>query len=62
MWAIPKIVLWQLNLNITPYLNDGENIISVWVIRWSDGSFLEDQDGWRLEVFTEKYIYWQNQN
>ncbi len=34
--------------NITPYLKDGENIISVWVIRWSDGSFLEDQDQWRL--------------
>lgn len=34
--------------NITPYLQDGENVISVWVIRWSDGSFLEDQDQWRL--------------
>jgi len=34
--------------NITPYLQDGENILSVWVLRWSDGSFLEDQDQWRL--------------
>lgn len=34
--------------NITPYLQPGENILSVWVIRWSDGSFLEDQDHWRL--------------
>lgn len=34
--------------NITPYLQEGENILSVWVIRWSDGSFLEDQDHWRL--------------
>jgi beta-galactosidase len=34
--------------NITPYLQDGENILSIWVIRWSDGSFLEDQDQWRL--------------
>lgn len=34
--------------NVTPYLQDGENILSVWVIRWSDGSFLEDQDQWRL--------------
>jgi beta-galactosidase len=34
--------------NITPYMQDGENIISVWVIRWSDGSFLEDQDQWRM--------------
>ncbi|WP_442587375.1 glycoside hydrolase family 2 TIM barrel-domain containing protein [Pedobacter sp. AW31-3R] len=34
--------------NITPYLKAGENIISVQVIRWTDGSFLEDQDHWRL--------------
>jgi len=34
--------------NVTPYLQEGENILSVWVIRWSDGSFLEDQDQWRL--------------
>ncbi|MBN2611485.1 MAG: DUF4981 domain-containing protein [Bacteroidales bacterium] len=34
--------------NITPYLKKGENILSVQVIRWSDGSYLEDQDHWRL--------------
>ncbi|MCD0489370.1 DUF4981 domain-containing protein [Pedobacter sp. MC2016-14] len=34
--------------NISPYLKTGENIVSVQVIRWSDGSFLEDQDHWRL--------------
>jgi beta-galactosidase len=34
--------------NITPYLQDGENILSVQVIRWSDGAYLEDQDHWRM--------------
>ncbi|MFO7658903.1 MAG: glycoside hydrolase family 2 TIM barrel-domain containing protein [Bacteroidales bacterium] len=34
--------------NITPYLKNGENLLSVQVIRWSDGSYLEDQDHWRL--------------
>jgi len=34
--------------NVTPYLKKGENILSVQVIRWSDGSYLEDQDHWRL--------------
>lgn len=34
--------------NITPYLQEGENILSVQVIRWSDGSYLEDQDQWRM--------------
>lgn len=43
--------------NITPYLNDGENILSVYVIRWSDGSFLEDQDQWRLSgIHREVYL------
>ena len=34
--------------NVAPYLVDGENILSVQVIRWSDGSYLEDQDHWRM--------------
>jgi len=43
--------------NITPYLQDGENVLSVWVIRWSDGSFLEDQDQWRLSgIHREVYL------
>jgi beta-galactosidase len=43
--------------NITPYLQAGENILSVWVIRWSDGSFLEDQDQWRVSgIHREVYL------
>ncbi|KRD08936.1 beta-galactosidase [Flavobacterium sp. Root901] len=34
--------------NITPYLKAGENVVSVQVIRWGDGSYLEDQDHWRM--------------
>ena len=34
--------------NVTPYLQTGENTVSVQVMRWSDGSYLEDQDHWRL--------------
>ncbi len=33
--------------NISKYLHDGSNILSVEVYRWSDGSYLEDQDMWR---------------
>jgi beta-galactosidase len=44
--------------NITPYLQDGENVLSVWVIRWSDGSVLEDQDHWRLSgIHREVYLH-----
>ncbi|GAA5041196.1 beta-galactosidase [Marivirga lumbricoides] len=34
--------------NITPFIREGENILAVEVYRWSDGSYLEDQDFWRL--------------
>ena len=34
--------------NITKYLKKGKNSVSVEVYRWSDGSYLEDQDSWRL--------------
>nr|WP_294895622.1 glycoside hydrolase family 2 TIM barrel-domain containing protein [uncultured Pedobacter sp.] len=34
--------------NATAYLKDGENVVSVQVIRWSDGAYLEDQDHWRM--------------
>jgi beta-galactosidase len=40
--------------NVTPYLQGGENVVSVQVMRWSDGSYLEDQDHWRLSgIFRE---------
>ncbi|MBN1640846.1 MAG: DUF4981 domain-containing protein [Anaerolineae bacterium] len=34
--------------NITPYLQPGANALGVEVYRWSDGSYLEDQDAWYL--------------
>ncbi len=34
--------------NITPYLKPGENTLACKVFRWCDGSYLEDQDMWRL--------------
>ncbi|WP_223552244.1 glycoside hydrolase family 2 TIM barrel-domain containing protein [Aestuariivivens sp. NBU2969] len=34
--------------NISKYIKEGENTIAVQVYRWSDGSYLEDQDMWRL--------------
>jgi len=34
--------------NITKFLKKGKNSLAVEVYRWSDGSYLEDQDFWRL--------------
>ncbi|MBN2762966.1 MAG: DUF4981 domain-containing protein [Bacteroidales bacterium] len=38
--------------NITNYLKEDENTLSVQVFRWSDASYLEDQDFWRLSGIT----------
>ena len=46
--------------NITPFLVRGENDISVQVIRFSDGSYLENQDMWRLSgIFRDVKLYAQ---
>ncbi len=43
---------------IAEYLNPGINEIAVEVYRWSDGSYLEDQDFWRLSgIFRDVYLY-----
>ena len=34
--------------DITPFLREGENQLRVVVLQWSDGTYLEDQDMWRL--------------
>ncbi|MEQ8548154.1 MAG: glycoside hydrolase family 2 TIM barrel-domain containing protein [Cyclobacteriaceae bacterium] len=34
--------------NVTAYLQPGKNRVSVQALRWSDGSYLEDQDHWRM--------------
>jgi len=44
--------------NITPYLRPGENILAVEVYRFSDGSYLECQDYWRLSgIFRNVYLF-----
>ncbi len=44
--------------NITKHLQKGENIISVQVYRWSDGSYLECQDFWRLSGMEREVYLW----
>lgn len=34
--------------DLTPFLRAGSNLLAVQVFQWSDGSYLEDQDQWRL--------------
>lgn len=43
--------------NLTSFLHPGRNIVAVRVYRWSDGSYLEDQDFFRLSgIFRDVYL------
>jgi len=54
VWVNEKLVGYSedsktpAEFNITKYLRSGKNSLAVEVYRWSDGSYLEDQDFWRL--------------
>ena len=44
--------------DITPYLKEGDNLLAFQVMRWSDGTYSEDQDFWRLSgVARSSYLY-----
>jgi beta-galactosidase len=43
--------------DLTPFLQEGLNTLAVEVYRWSDGSYLEDQDFWRLSgIYRDVYL------
>ena len=44
--------------DVTKYLRAGRNKIAVEVYRWSDGSYLEDQDMWRLSGIFRPVQLW----
>lgn len=44
--------------DLTPYLRSGKNRLAVQVFRWSDGSYLECQDMFRMSgIFRDVYLY-----
>lgn len=44
--------------DITDYVVTGKNLIALEVYRWSDGSYLEDQDFWRLSgIERDVFVY-----
>ena len=44
--------------NITPYIHVGENLLAARVYRLCDGSYLEDQDHWRLSgIHRDVYLF-----
>ena len=64
VWVNGKKVGYSQNsmspaeFDITQYLHKGENRLAVEVYRWSDGSYLEDQDMWRLSGIFRSVQLW----
>ncbi len=49
--------------DVTQFVRDGENTITVLVLKWCDGSYLEDQDKLRMSgIFRDVYLLCRPQN
>lgn len=47
--------------DVTKYLTEGRNTLKVLVLKWSDGSYLEDQDKWRTSgIIREVYLIFRD--
>lgn len=64
VWVNGKKVGYSQNsmspaeFDVTDYVQEGENRLAVEVYRWSDGSYLEDQDMWRLSGIFRSVELW----
>lgn len=48
----------EAEFDITPYVKAGENLIALQIFRWCDGTYLEDQDFWRMSgIARDVYLY-----
>jgi beta-galactosidase len=47
-----------VEFEISKYVTTGENVLAVENFRWCDGSYLEDQDFWRMSgIFRDVYLW-----
>ena len=48
----------EARFDLTKYVRPGQNVIALEIFRWCDGSYLEDQDFWRLSGLSRGvYVY-----
>ena len=48
----------EARFDITKYVKKGENLVALEIFRWCDGTYLEDQDFWRLSgISRDVYVY-----
>lgn len=56
--GMTKAAKTAAEFNITKYLRKGRNLLAVQIFRWHDGSYLEDQDFWRLSgIERDVFLY-----
>jgi beta-galactosidase len=49
--------------DVTDFLTTGTNVIALQVMRWSDSSYIEDQDQWwQAGIHRDIYLYYTEQN
>ena len=52
-----QVPLATSEFDVTDLLNEGENTLAVLVLKWCDGSYLEDQDKFRMSgIFRDVYL------
>ena len=48
----------EARFDITKYVHTGENLIALEIFRWCDGTYLEDQDFWRMTgLARDTYVF-----
>ena len=67
LWINDKLVAYSQvshmtsEINITDFVKPGKNDIKVLVFKWCDGSYLEDQDMWRMSgLFREVFLLFRS--
>jgi len=55
--GMSKVSHMPAEFDITDFLAEGDNVLAVQVFKWSDATYLEDQDKWRLSgIFRDVYL------
>jgi len=61
--AYSQVSHMTTEINITDKVKSGKNTLKVLVLKWCDGTYLEDQDMWRMSgIFREVYLLFRDKN
>ncbi len=59
--AYSQVSHLSTEIDVTGLVHEGKNTLKVLVLKWSDGTYLEDQDMWRMSgIFREVYLLFRD--